>query len=688
MGRDSTVALLLARSVEMVVALLGVLKAGGAYVPLDPEYPAERLEFMLEDCGAEILVTTSELSGKLPAAEDKVIALDQEKERLALRSRENPDRPVRPEDLAYVIYTSGSTGQPKGATIEHASLSNFLISMGLQPWFDSRDTYLAVTTFGFDIFGLEIFLPLAYGARIALASSAAAKDPFLLARLLSEFGNAVLQATPTTWRMLLESGWQGKADLKILVGGEAFPGGLARALSEKGVQIWNLYGPVEATIWSSAFSLEAGKDYGAIVPIGRPISNTRLYVLDANDRPVPIGVPGELYIGGAGVARGYRNRPELTAEKFLSDPFSGAEGARMYRTGDLVRYRADGNLEFLGRIDHQVKIRGFRIELGEIEAALSGHERVRESVVVAREESGDKRLVAYVVAEAVTPEELRAHLKRTLPEYMVPSYFVFLNELPLTPNGKVDRKALPNPEPVSSAGGRAPRDAVEEIVSGLWGDLLGRVSPGIDENFFEKGGHSLLATRLASRLRDAFAVDVPVRWIFESPTVAEQAGRIRSSMEGAEEHEEFKVPPNLIGPDTARITPELLPLVELTQNEIDRIAETVTGGMPNIKDIYPLSPLQEGILFHHRLQERGDAYITHALCSLDSRERVEKFMDAVRFVIERHDILRTSVVWEGLPAPVQVVWKKADPAIETFVPARSGAAVSRQLLEAFSSDGY
>jgi hypothetical protein len=589
-----------------------------------------------------------------------------------------------------VIYTSGSTGRPKGVECIHLGLSNHMEWMRETFAIDAGDCFLQKTPYTFDASVWEFFCSLLSGARLVMVPPGMHKDPEGLARLIQKEQITTVQFVPAMLSAYLETpGVATVGSLKrVFSGGEALTVDLEKRFFEKfSAALYNLYGPTECSVDVTWWHCDP-IDEGGTVPIGRPISNTRLYVLDGNGKPVPIGVPGELYIGGAGVARGYRNRPELTAEKFLSDPFSGAEGARMYRTGDLVRYRADGNLEFLGRIDHQVKIRGFRIELGEIEAALSGHERVRESVVVAREESGDKRLVAYVVAEAVTPEELRAHLKRTLPEYMVPSYFVFLNELPLTPNGKVDRKALPNPEPVSSAGGRAPRDAVEEIVSGLWGDLLGRVSPGIDENFFEKGGHSLLATRLASRLRDAFAVDVPVRWIFESPTVAEQAGRIRSSMEGAEEHEEFKVPPNLIGPDTARITPELLPLVELTQNEIDRIAETVTGGMPNIKDIYPLSPLQEGILFHHRLQERGDAYITHALCSLDSRERVEKFMDAVRFVIDRHDILRTSVVWEGLPAPVQVVWKKADPAIETFVPARSGAAVSRQLLEAFSSDGY
>jgi amino acid adenylation domain-containing protein len=493
-----------------------------------------------------VLLTQRRLLAQLPASGVQVVALDADWETIARHSRQEPNSGVGPEALAYVIYTSGSTGLPKGVAIEHRSVVNFLASMWREPGLRTADRLLAVTTLSFDIAALELYLPLAVGACVEVVSREAAADPARLQDRLAHSGATVMQATPASWRLLVEAGWEGAPALKVLCGGEALGRELANALLARTREVWNLYGPSETTIWSAAYKLAGEQDTGSAVPLGRPIANTRLYVLDKAMQPVPAAVAGELYIGGAGLARGYLNRPELTAEKFVPDPFGSEPGGRLYRTGDLARYRPDGTLEYLGRIDHQVKVRGYRIELGEVEAVLREQAGVREALVVAREElPGDRHLVAYVVpARGPGPavSELRDFVKARLPDYMIPVAFVLLDALPLTPYGKVDRRALPAPEgvrPELEAAYVAPRTPVEEVLVGIWSEILGVKQVGIDDNFFALGGHSLLATRLMSRLRDAFHVELPLRAFFEAPTVAGQAVAITQRQAAQAEHDEL-----------------------------------------------------------------------------------------------------------------------------------------------------
>ena len=447
-GAETLVGICVERSIEMVVSLLGVLKAGGAYVPLDPSYPAQRLAMMLEDSGIKVLLTQQHLLKTLPAHAATIVCVDDDREAIARNSDENPSRYVTSKNLAYVIFTSGSTGRPKGVQIEHVAVVNFLVSMRDEPGLTSDDVLIAVTSLSFDIAGLELFLPLIIGAREVLVSREVASDGPLLKESLNATGITAMQATPATYRLLLNAGWNDLSGIKILCGGEAFPRELANQLIEKGATVWNMYGPTESTIWSAVSRVEM-KD--GPVAIGRPITNTQIYLLDSQLRPVPIGVAGELFIGGDGLTRGYLNRPDLTAEKMVPSPFDEKGSARLYRTGDLARFRPDGNIEFMSRIDHQVKVRGHRIELGEIEVALGQHAAVDVCVVMAREDvPGDNRLVAYIVPATTMPaptvSELRNFLSDRLPDYMIPSNLVVLEAFPLTPNGKIDRRALPTPD--------------------------------------------------------------------------------------------------------------------------------------------------------------------------------------------------------------------------------------------------
>jgi amino acid adenylation domain-containing protein len=531
-GPEDRVGICVERSLDMVAAVLGVLKAGGAYVPLDPSHPRERLAYVLLDAGAAVLLTRESVLERLPGLADgagRILCIDRDGEAIARGSSANPDLPSSADRLAYVIYTSGSTGQPKGVQVPHRALVNFLASMRRQPGLAGDDAVLAVTTLSFDIAALELFLPLLAGARVIVAPAETLGDGAALARLLKDSGATVLQATPATWRLLLESGWEGDPGLRLLCGGEALPRELAERLLDKGASLWNLYGPTETTVWSAVDRVRRG---AGPVPLGRPIANTRLHLLDRAGQPVPAGVPGELLIGGAGVTRGYLGQPALTAERYLPDPFSPEPGARLYRTGDLVRRRADGALEFLGRADFQVKIRGFRIELGEIEETLARCPAVRQAVVAAREDaSGDRRLVAYVVprgenggdpVESFDPAVLRSFLRERLPESMAPSVWVPLAELPLTPNGKVDRKALPAPDAsrAGRAAGRvAPRTAAERAVAEVWSEVLRLEGIGAHDNFFELGGHSLLLVQVQRRLRQRFARELSVVDLFKHPTV-------------------------------------------------------------------------------------------------------------------------------------------------------------------------
>jgi len=524
-GPDVLVGICVKRSLEMVVALLGVLKAGGAYVPLDPMFPTERLALMLEDAQVAVLLTQKDLVSTLPETHGTVICMDQEWQIVASQQIEgDPFNEANAEHLAYVIYTSGSTGKPKGVQISHRALVNFLYSMIKEPGLTDQDVLLAVTTLSFDIAMLELLLPLIVGARVVIASSQEALDGNRLLNRLTDCGATVMQATPVSWRLLLAVGWQGDDHLKILCGGEALPRDLATQLLQRSDSLWNMYGPTETTIWSTVTKLD---DQEGPVLIGFPIANTQIYILDEHLQPVPVGIPGELHIGGDGLARGYLNRPELTAERFIANPFGDMPGSRIYKTGDLARYLPDGNIEVLGRLDFQVKIRGFRIELGEIESVLAQHVTVREAVVLAIEDKPlDKLLVAYVVADRDKIDEsseLRKFLKQKLPDYMVPQAYVFLDALPLTPNGKVNHQALSKHDFKRSTRENelvAPKTATEKFIVGIWRKLLGVNEIGIYDNFFELGGHSLLATRVISHVRDTFQVELPVHCFFDAPTVA------------------------------------------------------------------------------------------------------------------------------------------------------------------------
>ena len=531
-GPDALVGICIERSPDMLAGLLGILKAGGAYVPLDPRYPSDRLNFMLQDSGLKVLVTEELLRPRFSEFKDQLVCID-----LDAISRESPENccgKAKAENLAYVIYTSGSTGKPKGVQICHRSLVNFLVSMRSRPGLTGEDTLLAVTTVSFDIAALELYLPLIAGACVVLVSRESAADGYQLRETLERTAPTVMQATPATWRLLVEAGWRGSKDLKVLCGGEAMPRDLAGELLTRSSAVWNMYGPTETTVWSTTSQITSS--YGSIT-VGRPIANTEIYVLDSQLEPVPVGAPGELYIGGDGVARGYLHRPDLTAEKFIPNPFREQGcGARLYRTGDLARYQPNGEIECLGRIDNQVKVRGFRIELGEIESVLAEYPGARQNVVVAREGApGDKRLVAYVAvgrAKSLPADALREFLKQRLPDYMLPSRFVFLEVLPLTPNGKVDRRALPVPEQMELAPQKehvAPRNSIESRLVKIWESVLNLPTVGVKENFFELGGHSLLVTKLLRRVEHTFGRRLSMAAIFEAPTIEQQASVLGNS---------------------------------------------------------------------------------------------------------------------------------------------------------------
>ena len=1032
-GPDCLVGLCLERSVDMVVAVLGVLKAGGAYVPLDPAYPAERLAYMLGDSQPVVVLTQQRLHERLAFLRDSgvaVLELDGATRPWEALSADNlmaADLALTSQHLAYVIYTSGSTGKPKGVMVEHRGVCNFLATLGERPGINSQDVLLAVTSLSFDIAGLELYLPLVTGAKLICAATTDTSDPSKLCALIRQHGVTLMQATPATWRLLLEQEWSGFAQpVKVLCGGEALPANLAQALLHRVATIWNLYGPTETTIWSTVQKITGMHDVGSI---GRPIANTRIYILDPHGEPVPVGVVGELYISGVGVARGYLNRAELTSERFVADRFAGDARARIYKTGDLARYRADGDIEFLGRNDGQVKVRGFRIELGEIEARLAACAGVREAVVVARNDGGERRLAAYVTTQASdpptrqldfslfyfgaeynaenpyrlyleaaryadsqgfeaiwTPErhfhdvgslypnpavlsaalatvttriqlrsgsvvlplhhpvrvaeewsvvdnlsggrvgvsvasgwhprdfvlaperygERKAHMARgiemlralwrgdklslpdgagklseirlhpkpvqeqlplwvtsagnpetfaqagaiganvlthlldqrvadvkaniaryrqaraqhghdpqtgrvtlmvhsylgddlqdalgrakepfkrymrshiglakawvdnvkemlppgmaeeqslenivefaferysrtaaligtpesclplalqlreadvdevaclidwmdaedalaglpkltqlhesvrksgpsvrslrnqlmaALPEYMVPANITVMTQMPLTPNGKLDRRALPAPqtEAFASQEYEAPQGEVEKSLARICRKLLQIERIGRHDNFFELGGHSLLAVSLIEHMRRE-GLHADLRTLFATPTLKALAESVRTQSDLTE------VPPNLIEAGSTHISPAMLPLVDLTQEEIDAIVGRVAGGAANIQDIYPLVPLQEGILFHHLAATQGDPYLQQVLLGFDSRVRLDAWLQALQKVVARHDILRTAIMWEGLREPVQVVSRTAAVHVEEIDV--SGAQDVVQELEA------
>jgi amino acid adenylation domain-containing protein len=546
----------------MVVGLLGILKAGGAYVPLDPEYPVERLRYMIEDAQVLLLLGQRQTLQALAPTTARLVYLDAELDVVAGLPEENLPTIAHRDNLAYVIYTSGSTGKPKGVQISHNAVVNLLAWAEHRLEIVTNTVLLAVTSLSFDIAALEIWLPLVTGAKVVISPSETTADAEALRRLLASSKATVMQATPTTWRMLTYGTNSVPKQFLCLCGGEAWEFALAAKLMVGGGRVGNLYGPTEATIWSTF--LEVGTTTSRL-SLGQPIANTQLYVLNHLMDPVPPGVMGELYIGGAGVARGYWRQAGMTAEKFVPNPFSGS-GTRLYRTGDQVQWLVDGSLEFLGRMDHQVKLRGYRIELTEIEAVLLQFPGVRSCAAIVREDKpGIQCLVVYVVAESGTGsgKEWQNHLQGRLPLYMVPAMYVALEHLPCTPNGKLDRRALPSPQEDHTEY-LGPRTSTEAVVAEIWAEVLKREKVGIDENFFEIGGHSLLATQVLSRIRNQFQVDLSLRSLFERPTVAHVAEQITLA-----QLEPFLVHPKIERADQRGEEKILSGLEELSEEQLD-----------------------------------------------------------------------------------------------------------------------
>ncbi|CAJ9670426.1 syringomycin synthetase [Burkholderia pseudomallei] len=694
-GPDRLVALCAERGIEMVVGLLAILKAGGAYVPLDPSHPPERLRRMLDDTNP-VAVLVDDIGADALASFESHVAARSPRVHLSRDIAQwracNPANPPTPREraarrLAYVIYTSGSSGEPKGVMNEHRGVVNRLWWMQQTYALDERDAVLQKTPFSFDVSVWEFFWPLMSGARLVIAKPEGHKDPAYLSELIDRERVTTLHFVPSMLQAFLEDegAARGCGSVKrVMCSGEALPPSLVKRFYRclPDARLHNLYGPTEAAVDVTAWACDA-EEGGASVPIGRPIANTRIYILDGYGQPVPRGVAGELYIGGVQVARGYLNRPELTRERFVDDPF--VAGGRLYKTGDLARWRTDGSLEYLGRNDFQVKIRGFRIELGEIEAQLAKVAGVRETVVLARDSgspAGEKRLVAYYTGNADVAA-LREQATRHLPAYMVPSAYVRLDAWPLTPNGKLDRRALPAPadDAYARAEYEAPQGAKEEALAAIWKDLLPVERISRHDNFFELGGHSLLVIGLSEKLRAA-GLHADVRVVYRASTLADLAAHLGT------DNQDIRIPPNLIADGDEHITPAQLTLVALSQESIDALVTKVEGGAANVQDIYPLAPLQEGILFHHLMSGESDPYVLSGVLAFRGREVMERFVSALQQVIDRHDILRTGFFWEGLEQPVQVVQRRATLPVSVVELDAGEGDIVRQLEARFDSRGY
>ncbi|OUM04605.1 non-ribosomal peptide synthetase, partial [Pseudomonas syringae] len=673
------VAIELERSFELLISQLAILKCGAAYVPLDVNAPAERLQFILEDSQATRLLSLSSrptLTG-IPRVTLDTLTLDS-------AGAANPPRTSTGEASAYVMYTSGSTGTPKGVAVPHRAISRLVINNGYAD-FNAADRVAFASNPAFDASTLEVWAPLLNGGCVVLVEQDILLSRERFAGLLLEQSVSVLWMTAGLFHQYAAGLSEAFSQLRyLIVGGDVLdPAVIAKVLAQGAPQhLLNGYGPTEATTFSTTWEIDRVE--GPSIPIGRPIGNSRIYVLDAHRRPAPLGVAGELYIGGHGVAKGYLNRPELTRETFISDPFDERVGAMLYRTGDLGCWQADGSIQYLGRNDDQVKIRGFRIEPGEIAARLSACEGVAEAAVIARADQdlrGQKRLLAYVTAEPgveLSAQALRDELLDSLAEYMVPSAFVVLDTLPLTANGKLDRRALPEPgaDAFASREYAAPQGPVEQTLATLWEQLLKVERVGRFDHFFELGGHSLLAVSLIERMRQA-GLRADVRVLFSQPTLAALAAAVGAGSD-------ISVPANAITADSRQITPTMLPLADLDQTSIDQIVARVPGGIANIQDIYALAPLQEGILYHHLSAEQGDPYVLQSVFSMADRGRLDAFIQAFQSVIDRHDILRTAVFWEGLDSPVQVVCREARLSVEEVTLDPDSGDVAAQLQEQFN----
>ncbi len=669
------VAICMERSIEMVIGLLAILKVGGTYIPLDPAYPSERINYILEHSQRLLRPSGSPLAPRrkpprpqwthrkttepaLTVGQVEVILTQSKEGKTSTTSvtrkeargnskkytiidintifslpapcsqHPTPNTPhLTPQDLAYIIYTSGSTGKPKGVEISHQAIVNFLWSMAQQPGINSDDVLLSVTTLSFDIAGLELFLPLITGAKVVLVSRETAIDGVALSEQIDQCNASIMQATPVTWQMLIDAGWKGKKDLKILCGGEALSQTLAKELLIKSSELWNMYGPTETTVWSMIEKIETEKN----ITIGRPINNTQIYILDNHLQPVPVGIPGELYIGGDGLARGYVNRPDLTEERFINSPFfqggSREQGVRekIYKTGDLAKYLPNGKIEYIGRSDYQVKIRGFRIELGEIESQLNQYIGIKNAVVIAKKEaSGINRLVAYYVPKQdsdVTDKNLREFVKKKLPDYMIPSAFVALEEFPLTPNGKINRKALPElDEFVLSDNDNfvPPQTETEQAIAAIWSEVLGLNSVSINSNFFELGGHSLLATQVISKIQEILKVEVPIKHLFENPTIETFSRAIETSSQDKQ-------------------AVELLPI------QVSDRASSI-----------PLSFSQQRLWFLEQLEGANSSYTMAGALQLTGSLNLEALENSINAIINRHEILRTTFTTQD-GQPIQVI---------------------------------
>ncbi|WP_374336347.1 amino acid adenylation domain-containing protein [Leeia sp.] len=687
-GPDQRVALCLERSLDMVVAVLATLKAGGAYVPLDPAYPAERLSHMLQDSEPVVVVSHAAAAAALQGAGQggsPVLWLEQLGEEDAGDDRNEEVEGLSGRNLAYIIYTSGSTGKPKGVMIEHRNVLRLFDITQADYQFSAQDVWTLFHSFAFDFSVWEIWGALFYGGRLVVVPQETARQPGDFYQLLSERGVTVLNQTPSAFRGLIAAQQHSSQTHQlrhVIFGGEALELSSLqpwyRDPRNARTQLVNMYGITEITVHATYRPLTAADaEHGQTSPVGRGLGDLRCYVLDAYRQPVPVGVVGELYIGGAGVARGYLNRPELNAERFINSPF--VAGDRLYKSGDLASYQTDGSLNYLGRNDFQVKIRGFRIELGEIESRLRQYPGIQDGVVWAREDiPGDKRLVAYYTGPEQDAAALRQHLQAELPDYMVPAAYVHLAQLPLTSNGKLDHKALPKPE--GDAYGQrqysAPQGETETKLAAIWAEALSVDRISRHDNFFALGGHSLLAVRVLEHMRRQ-GLNGDMRALFGTPDLAGLAAALQPAAA------RWQIPGNRIPADCTHITPDLLPLVNLQQEDIDRIVAVVPGGAANVQDIYPLSPLQEGILFHHMIAEQGDPYLVWVNYAFDSEHSARAYVDAMQTVINRHDILRTAVMWEGLPQPVQIVWRQAQLPLDVLQLSPEDGDIAGQMQQCF-----
>ncbi|NHB90413.1 non-ribosomal peptide synthetase, partial [Photorhabdus tasmaniensis] len=679
------VAILFERSIELVVSQLAILKAGAVYVPIDPSVPNERKNWLISDCSARLLLTDTQTD--IPAdLAVPLLRLSDEENTSSEQECFNLDLPRFSTESAYIMYTSGSTGMPKGVVVLHRAVVRLVINNGYAEI--GPDDQVAFTANpAFDASTFEVWAPLLNGGVLVVIDRATLLTPPELIRVLQAHRITVLWLTIGLFNRLAVELSPILPQIKILIFGGDIPDlhVIAQVLDNRPPQqLLQAYGPSEGTTFTTMYPIKALTQGAIWVPIGRPIANTRVYLLDAYGQPVPLGVVGEIYVGGDGVALGYFNRSELTAERFLMDPFSDNPDARMYRTGDLARYLPDGNLAFMGRNDQQVKIRGFRIEPGEIETHLVDHPAVSEAAVLALGDGADKRLVAYVVA----PEDdglvnsLRVHLSKILPDYMVPSAFVRLEEFPLTSNGKLDRRALPAPdnENVVRQVYQAPQGAMEMTLAAIWRELLGIEQVSRYDNFFALGGHSLLAVSMIERLRHQ-GLTLTARALFQSPMLSDLAQTLG-------QHQAVIVPSNVITSATTTLTPEMLPLIDLTQADIDRIVRQVPGGVTHIQDIYALSPLQDGILFHHLLANEGDPYLVVSQMAFAERTLLDRYLVAVQQVVDRHDILRTAFIWQELSVPAQVVWRQAPLSVIELTLDPADGPICEQLAQRFNPSYY